>query len=156
MRRPLLHSKTNTQLSSRTESRTKVEYTGLALEKRLRQKRSLNYVNGFTQLDAGTVTCNHTEIDELIQKIKNEFSDLQPYHYPIGIIAKCYLGDDFIVHTLDTRLEIVKHYKKGEALPSEMDRGKSLALHPSYEFIEVYSDTLRAVSSNGNVAIIKR
>ena len=107
-----------------------------------------------TKLDAGGVICNHAQIDELKQAIQNEFPELNPYQYPIGIIAKCYLGNPYEVHTLDIKLDIIQHYKKGEAVPI-LDRGRSLALHPSYEFIEVYNDTLRAVTKSGDVAVIQ-
>ena len=158
MRRPLINTnvkqKTNLSVTPQQISRTTVELTGLALDKRLRQKRSYSYVNSLTKLDAGGVTCNHVQIDELKQAIQNEFPELNPYQYPIGIIAKCYLGNPYEVHTLDIKLDIIQHYKKDEAVPI-LDRGRSLALHPSYEFIEVYNDTLRAVTKSGDVVVIQ-
>ncbi|UTR12031.1 hypothetical protein MM300_06995 [Evansella sp. LMS18] len=158
-RRPLLNTQTNSKVNvkvdSSVETRTMVEYTGLSLDKRLRQKRSHTYVEAMAKLDAGGVQCKHGEVAQLIQEIKNEFPDLQPYQFPIGIIAKCYLGNEYDVHTLDTKLDIIRHYKKGEGVPTELARGKSLALHPGYEFIEVYTDTLRAVNLRGDVSIIK-
>ncbi|GIN88223.1 hypothetical protein J6TS2_46090 [Heyndrickxia sporothermodurans] len=158
MPRPIItnvNKKVNLSVSPKQVSRTTVELTGLALEKRLRQKRSAAYINIISKLDAGGVTCNHTKIEELIQVIQSEFPDINPYQYPIGIIARCYLGKPYEVHTLDVKLEIINHFKKGETLPQQMDRGRSLALHPSYEFIEVYNDTLRAVNRNGDVAVIQ-
>lgn len=158
MRRPLIktnvNQKTNFGVTANQTSRTTVELTGLALDKRLRQKRSPSYVNSLTKLDAGGVMCSNAQIDELKQAIQNEFPDLNPYQYPIGIIAKCYLGNPYEVHTLDIKLDIIHHYKRGEAVPI-LDRGRALALHPSYEFIEVYNDTLRAVTKNGDVAVIQ-
>ncbi|TWT27744.1 hypothetical protein [Planomicrobium sp. CPCC 101110] len=159
MRRPLINTNTsqkiNVSISPSKVSSNKVELTGLALDKRLRQKRSKEYINGITKLDAGGVICSHSDIEELKQTIQNEFPDLSPSQYLIGIISKCYLGKPYVVHTLDLNLDIVKHYEKGESLPASMDRGKGLALHPRYEFIEVYNDSLRAVSENGDVAVIK-
>ncbi|AIE61472.1 hypothetical protein [Bacillus methanolicus] len=159
MRRPIIHTNVNQKVDLSVTpsqvSRTTVELTGLALEKRLRQKRSEAYVNAITKLDAGGVTCSHAQIEELKQAIQSEFPELTPYQYPIGIIAKCYLGNPYEVHTLDVKLDIVQHYKRGEALPPQMDRARSIALHPGYAFIEVYSDTLRAVTKNGDVAVIQ-
>lgn len=147
--------KVNVAVSPEQVSRTKVELTGMALDKRLRQKRSQVYMDCLAKLDAGGVTCSQVQMDELIQAIQNEFPDLTPSQYPIGIIAKCYLGDPYEVHTLDITLDIVEHYKKGEILPSQMDRGRGIALHPNYMLIEIYNDALRAVTMNGDVAVIQ-
>ncbi|MGG4095449.1 hypothetical protein [Paenibacillus lautus] len=108
-----------------------------------------------TKLDVGGAVWSREMIDELIQTISNEFPELKPTQLPIGIIAKCHLGDPFETHILDRALEIVEHYKFGQVLPSGMEKGRALALHPSYDYIEVYSDSLCAVSKNGNVSIIK-
>jgi hypothetical protein len=157
MRRPLINTnqKTNVSVTPSHVNRSKVELSGPALEKRLRQKRSLDYVHAIKKLDAGGVKCSHANMEELLQAIRNEFPELEPYQYPVGIIAKCFLGPPYEVHTLDIKLDIIQHYKKGEVLPEQLNRGKSLALHPSYEFVEVFSDTLRAVTKNGDVAVIK-
>lgn len=159
MRRPIINTninqKVNLNVSTQQVSQNTVELNGMALDKRLRQKRSVSYINSVTKLDAGGVVCSHAKIDELKQAIQNEFPDLNPYQYPIGIIARCYLGNPYEVHTLDIKLDIVEHFKKGDSLPLLMDRGKGLALHPGYEFIEVYNDTLRAVTKNGDVAVIQ-
>ncbi|MED3997540.1 hypothetical protein P4647_23390 [Peribacillus frigoritolerans] len=157
MRRPIINTnqKNNLKVTPSTVNRCKVELSGVALEKRLRQKRSQEYVQAMTKLDTGGVTYSKSSIDELLQAIHNEFPELEPYQYPVGIIAKCYLGHPFEVHTLDLKLDIINHYKKGEAMPQLLDRGRGLALHPSYEFIEIFSDSLRAVTNNGDVSVIK-
>jgi hypothetical protein len=38
-------------------------------------------------------------------------------------------------------------------MPPLFERARALALHPSYAFVEVYSDVLRAVSVDGSVAV---
>lgn len=156
MRRPLINvsQKSDIKLSAEIQNRTTVQ-TGPALEKVLRQRRTKTYIETFTKLDAGEKTCHQHNIDQLIDMIRSEFPDLEPYQFPLGIIARCYLGNPYEVHTLDITLEIIQHYKKGEVLPQLMDRARRLAVHPSYEFIEIYSDTLRAISPNGDVAVIK-
>ncbi|WP_019413915.1 hypothetical protein [Paenisporosarcina sp. TG20] len=161
MKRPMIKTKPDTSqrvdLSVTPEvTRTTVNLTGLALEKRLRKKRSSSYVNAIKKIDAGGVKGSHILIEELKEAILGEFPDLNPYHFPVGIISLCYLGHPYEVHTLNTELEIINHYKKGEALPESMERARVIAQHPSYDFIEVYSDMLRAVSSNGDVSVIKR
>ena len=159
MRRPILNTnvdkKVNIKVSPKQISSTTVELTGMALDKRLRQKRSQAYIDCIAKLDAGGVTCSKAQMDELIQAIQNEFPDLTPYQYPIGIIAQCYLGQPYEVHILDVKLDIVEHYKKGEMLPSQMDRGRGIALHPNYVFIEIYNDTIRAITTNGDVSVIQ-
>lgn len=159
MRRPIINTnvekKVDVTVAPRQASRTTVELTGMALDKRLRQKRSQAYVECVTKLDAGGVTCSQAQIDELIQAIQDEFPDLTPHQFPLGIIARCYLGKSFEVHTLDITLAIVEHYRKGEILPSQMDRARGIALHPSYAFIEVYNDRLHAVTNYGDVAVIQ-
>ncbi|WP_370295274.1 hypothetical protein [Rossellomorea marisflavi] len=161
MRRPILNVKTDVQQQTKwnvrmeTKSETTVQLQGMALDKRLRQKRSSAYMEAVKNLDAGGVTCSQAKMDQLKQVISSEFPDLQPYQMPTGIIAKCYLGRPYEVHTLDMKLDILSHYKKGESLPQFMDRGRRLAMNPNYEYIEIYSDTLRAVTGNGDVSVIK-
>lgn len=149
----------NKQVQVNVESKQKVgttvALTEMELNKRLRQKRSSAYIDAVTKLDAGGVTCSKAKIEELKQAIHKEFPDVPPFQYPIGIISKCYLGDPYEVHTLDITLDIVEHFKVGQALPAQMDRGRGIALHPSYEFIEIYNDMLRAVNRNGDVAVIQ-
>lgn len=159
MRRPLLNvqPKTNTEqiLKTATITRPNIELSGAALEKRLRSKRSDAYTEAMTKLDAGGAVCSQQVIQDLIQAIASEFPELQPHQFPIGIISKCYLGAPYEVHTLDVALEIVEHYKVGQALPAGMERGRSIALHPGYAYVEVFSNAICAVTSAGNVSIIK-
>ena len=50
--------------------------------------------------------------------------------------------------------EIIEHYKSGQSLPGGLEKARSIAMRGGYEFIEVYSDCCRAVSSNGSVSVI--
>ncbi|EGL18098.1 hypothetical protein [Paenibacillus sp. HGH0039] len=155
MRRQILNTTVKRDIEIRPQSGTGVELTGLALDKKRREKRSDAYVNALSQLDGAGAVLDRSKIDQIIQAVANEFSELQPYQFPIGIISKCYLGEPYEVHSLDIRLEIIEHYKKGTALPGGMEKGRSLAVHPGYEFIEIYSDSICAVARNGNVSMIK-
>ncbi|MED1951749.1 hypothetical protein [Brevibacillus centrosporus] len=143
------------ELGTKMTTRTTVELEGLALEKRLRQIRSVTYTGAMTKLDAHGAVCDHRTIRNLIDAIENELPELHPHQWPIGIIAKCYLGAPYEVHTLDVKLEIVEHFKKGEALPKGMERARSLAIHPGYEFIEVYPNSICAIAKNGSVSVIR-
>ncbi|WP_028549013.1 hypothetical protein [Paenibacillus sp. UNC451MF] len=154
MRKPIINAsqKVDLQLKTDTVTRTTVELTGLALEKRLKQKRSQAFVESMVKLDAMGAICDHSKVQELIQSIHNEFGELKPHQFLIGIVAECFLGSPYEVHTLDLRQEIVQHYKVGEPLPSGMEKARELAKHPSYAYIEVYTDHIGAVSSTGYVA----
>ena len=73
----------------------------------------------------------------------------------IGILAKCYLGFPYEVHTLNFTLSsIIEHYKKGQTLPDGMEKARAMAARGVYEYIEVYTDYCCAISSDGTVSII--
>jgi len=107
------------------------------------------------QLDAGGHVHNKKEVNEIINTIKSEFPDVDINGILLGFVAKCYLGAPYEAHTLDLVGEIIEHYKRGETLPGGLDKAKSIALHGGYDFIEVYTDCCRAISSNGSVSVIK-
>ena len=91
--------------------------------------------------------------------LREEFPDLAVENYPLGIVAKCYLGAPFEVHTFDFGAEvlpanIVHHYKTFETLPAPLEMARSLALNPAYAFVEVYTDKLVPVATARTVSII--
>ena len=49
---------------------------------------------------------------------------------------------------------IIEHYKSGHVLPGGLEKARSIAMHGGYDFIEVYVDCCRAISSNGSVSVI--
>lgn len=124
-------------------------------DKILRSKRRAKYIESMTQLDVGCHLQSPQKIKELIDALHAEFPELSLEQMPIGIVAKCYLGKPFEVHTLDVEKEIVQHYKQYESLPLLLEKARSLAMHPSYIFIEVYADSLRAITADGSVSVIK-
>lgn len=141
-----------TELSVNTTSRAR---SGPAeLQARLRQRRSTAYVEAMTRLDAGGHVHSKTATDALMEAIRQEFPDVQIEGWPVGIIAKCFLGAPYEVHTLDCTGSIIQHFKGGETLPQGMERARSLARSDHYAFIEVYTDKLIAVGVNGQTAII--
>lgn len=127
----------------------------LSLDRLLRKSRSKKYVNAIHQLDAGGHVHNQKEVNEIINTIKSEFPDVDINGILLGFVAKCYLGAPYEVHTLDLVGEIIDHYKRRETLPNGLDKARSIAIHGGYEFIEVFTDCCRAISSNGSVSVIK-
>lgn len=158
MPRPLIgisrrQSTTKLDLDARTLIRTAV--TPEQIERRLREKRSPQYMNAVKKLDSGGHTCNKALIDALIEAIRQELPEVTWEQLPAGIIAKCCLGAPYEVHILDISGSIIQHFKSAEPLPPLMERARSLALYGGYEFIEVYQERLRAVKADGSVAVVK-
>ncbi|MGB4468185.1 MAG: hypothetical protein WBH99_01360 [Azovibrio sp.] len=107
------------------------------------------------KLDAGGHVNTRETLEALLCAIRSELPELTIEYLPVGIVAKCYLGPPHEVHTLDRDGSIIRHYKTFEPLPPLMERGRSLALHPGYAFIEIYADKLIAVADNGDTSIVK-
>lgn len=121
----------------------------------LRKTRSAEYVKQFSKLDIGGKTWNLEQMNQALQIFDFEFSELPDESKPVGIVAACDLGAPYEVHTLDMQMETIVHYKKGHKLPSQMEKARGLALHPSYAFVEVYTDHLRVIEKNGEVSVIE-
>jgi hypothetical protein len=157
MRRPIigLHARVETNLDVSPGKQTAIRLEGAALEKRLRLKRSKTFVEAMTRLDVSGVVANKVEVQELIDKIANEFPELAEIQLPLGIVSRCYLGEPYEVHTLSRNLEIVEHFKRGEPLPDGLEKARRLALHPAYAYIEVYTNMMCAVTESGDVSMIK-
>jgi hypothetical protein len=109
-----------------------------------------------TRLDAGTHHADRTALESLIEAITNEFPDLGIEQMPVGIVSQCYLGAPYEVHICDLQGGIIEHFETFRPMPPLFERGRTLSLHPSYVFIEVYPDTLRAVALDGSVSVIER
>lgn len=129
---------------------------GPQLQQRLRQTRSHAYVDAMKRLDAGTHSADRAALESLIDAIANEFPELGIEHRPLGIVSQCYLGAPYEVHICDLAGGIVEHFETFRAMPPLYERARALAGHSSYAFIEVYADTLRAVSADGSVSVIER
>lgn len=159
MPKPILNSyqsQKQTQASNIMTSNLKQsQIDKLSLDRLLRKSRSKEYMDAIHQLDAGGHVHNKKEVNEIINTIKSEFPDVDINGILLGFVAKCYLGAPYEAHTLDLVGEIIEHYKRGETLPGGLDKAKSIALHGGYDFIEVYTDCCRAISSNGSVSVIK-
>jgi hypothetical protein len=128
--------------------------TRAQLESRLRRKRSTGYLEAIRRLDAGTHVADREALKSLLEGISREFPDLSLDQRPLGIVSTCYLGPPYQVHVCDLGGEIIEHYETFRPMPAPFEGARSLALHPSYAFVEVFADGCRAVSPDGAVAWI--
>ncbi len=149
-----------TTQSPTTELKTQIRIdqtlSGPRLAARLRQKRSKSLLDQIGKIDAGHRHHDQQALDQLIAVIGAEFPDLTIEQRPLGIVAKCYLGHPYEVHVCDLAGGIVEHFELGRSMSALFERARSLARHSTYSFIEVYADTLRAVSEDGSVSVIER
>lgn len=124
------------------------------MDRLLRKPRSKAYMEAMRKLDIGSHTINKAQQDEIIQILQEEFPEIQLEGILIGIIAKCYIGPEYDVHTLSLAGGIIHHFHKGESMDPDLARARALAARGTYEFIEVYHDCCRCISANGSVAIV--
>jgi len=108
-----------------------------------------------SRLDAGAHHADRKALDDLIDAITQEFPELGIEQRPLGIVSQCYLGAPYEVHICDFGGGIVEHFETFRSMPPLFERGRTLSLHPSYAFVEIYQDTLRAVSVDGAVSVIE-
>lgn len=164
MPRPLIGSRGDQKLDASTllsathqESREKniEQIDKMQLDRLLRKKRSKRYMDALMKLDAGGHAMNKEEVDSLIADIRAECPEIDLPSLLLGIVAKCYLGEDFEVHSLDMIGRIITHYRAGTPMPDGLEKARSIAFRGGYEFIEVYADCCRAVSSSGEVSVIR-
>lgn len=120
---------------------------------RLRRTRSSRYLEAIRALDAGGQTGAADRIGAIRDAVAAEFPD-GPGSWPLGWVAKCFLGPPFEVHLLDMAGQIVRHFRVGEALPEGMERARRLAASGQYLLIEVFSDKLVAVGADGSTAVL--
>ena len=162
MPKPLLKPQTQVQTDSvlsLTQSRAVNQETAqsdkMKLDRLLRKPRSNAYMNAIKRLDAGGHTRNSQLTKEIIDAIRQEFPELELGGVMLGIVSKCYLGDNYEVHTLDIGGDIIEHFRQGQTLNGGMEKARGIAIRGGYEFIEVYVDCCRAVSSTGSVSVVK-
>lgn len=157
MPRPILGTpqpRVHTSPSAVTPRRSTL--TSVQLQQRLRQKRTVGYVHSMKRIDVGTHIPSRAAMEELIDVISGEFPDLGIDERPIGIVSRCYLGAPYEAHICDMAGEIIEHFETFRPMPPLYERARSLAGHPSYAFIEIYNDVLRAVSVDGDVSVIDK
>jgi hypothetical protein len=158
MLKPQTQSRTDSvpSLKPSQESKQKTNQLDMMkLDRLLRKTRSKPYMDAIQHLDAGGHVCNSQQTKEIIDAIQMEFPEVELSGVLLGIVSKCYLGDDYEVHSLDATGDIIEHFRRGQPLKGGLEKARAIAILGGYEFIEVYSDCCRAVSSNGNVSVIK-
>lgn len=157
LKQPQTQTQTHSILSA-TQNQTQTQQTQqldkMRLDRILRKSRSKEYMDAMHKLDAGGHVHNEHKVNEIINTIRNEFPDLDISGIMLGIVAICYLGNPYEVHTLDISGQIIEHYKAGQILQGGMEKARSIAMRGGYDFVEVYVDCCRAVSSNGSVSVI--
>lgn len=163
MPRPILRTpqKSETQTNSilsatcNQEQKQKTQQIDkMKLDRLLRQPRSKAYMDAMHKLDAGGHVHNQAKVDSIINTIRQEFPEIELSGILLGYVSICYLGIPYEVHTLDVAGGIIEHYKAGETLPNGMEKARGIAMRGGYDFIEVYVDCCRAISSNGTVSVI--
>lgn len=126
----------------------------LRLDRLLRKPRSQAYMNAIHKLDAGGHVHNQSKVNDILSAIRDEFPDVEIEAILLGVVAICYLGNPYEVHTIEPGVGIIEHYPAGRVLPNGMEKARSLAMRGGYDFIEVYVDCCRCVSEDGSVAVI--
>ncbi|WFR58365.1 hypothetical protein QA584_04660 [Anaerocolumna sp. AGMB13025] len=157
MPKPIFNTKQKEiqQIDLHQDTMTKCRLDPVLLERRLREKRSSKYMEMMKQLDISGTQMDQSKFQEFLDTFHSEFADIDYQDQLLGIVAKCYLGKPYEVHTLDLTGDIVVHYKAGENMPGLLNRARSLAMHGDYHFIEVYTDCLRAIKADGSVTVAK-
>lgn len=157
LRQPQTQQRTNTILSltqSQQQTQQTQQMNKMMLDRLLRKTRSKEYMQAMHTLDSGGHVHNQHKVNEIIDTIRNEFPEVELSDIMLGIVSICYLGKPYEVHTLDITGRILEHYKSGQMLPGGLEKARSIAMRGGYDFIEVYVDCCRAISSNGSVSVV--
>lgn len=157
LKQPQTHTQSESILSA-TQNQSQKQQTQqmdkMKIDRLLRKTRSKEYMDALHKLDAGGHVHNQHKVNEIINTIRNEFPEVEISGVLLGFVSICYLGKPYEVHTLDLSGQIIEHYKSGQTLPGGLEKARSIALRGGYDFIEVYVDCCRCVSSTGAVSVI--
>lgn len=163
MPRPILRTPRKEEMETRNllsasyqreEKRQMKQMDKLQMDRLLRKTRSKEYMETMHKLDAGGHVHNQEKVKEIINAIKQEFPEVEIEGILLGCVSVCYLGKPYEVHALDITGGILEHYKAGQMMPGGLEKARGIAMHGGYDFIEVYVDCCRAISSNGTVSVI--
>ena len=155
--RPQQEQQQQVELSLQPQTRAKAntQLNQMQIDRVLSRKRSKKYMDAVARLDAGGHMHNQNMVNAMIQIIREELPEIEIDMGPQGIVAKCFLGAPYEVHTLDVTGNIIEHYETYRRMPGLLERARGLAKSGNYAFIEVYANALRAVKEDGTVATIK-
>ncbi|MBR5826389.1 MAG: hypothetical protein IKY78_04820 [Clostridia bacterium] len=157
LRQPQSQTQTESILSATQQPRNTQkmqQIDKMKLDRLLRKSRSKEYMDAIHRLDAGGHVHNQNKVNEIIEAIRQEFPEVELSGMLLGFVSICYLGVPYEVHILDVTGHIIEHYKRGEALPNGLEKARSIAMRGGYDFIEVYVDCCRCISSDGTVSVI--
>lgn len=145
----ILFKTNDAKLESNTEQTERFQRT-FRSDRDVLKKRSEKYIKLFSSLDAKNVA-NVQGWNQLMDAVKEEFGTAELDSLPLGVVAKCFLGDQYEVHILDlSASQIIKHFKTGEVMPGDFEKARTLATHNAYAFIEVYTDKLVLIRADGS------
>lgn len=113
------------------------------------------YLDLLHHLDAGAHVQTRDALQERIDLLRAELSRLA--ERPLGLLAPCYLGEDFEVHLLDLSGEsILAHFRRREPLPPAFEAARALAASRRYEAIEIYPNHYRCIREDGSTLKVDR
>lgn len=145
----ILFKPEDTKLKSEANSNQQLQ-TSFRCDKDILKKRSANYVRLFSSLDTKALT-DVKGWKELMDAVYEEFGTAELASLPLGIVSKCFLGEPYEVHIIDfSGSQIIKHFKVREVMPSDFEKARTLAIHNSYAFVEVYKDKLVLIREDGS------
>jgi hypothetical protein len=118
-----------------------------------RHRRSPELVRRISQLDVQT---DPNAFFEVLAELSDKYGEI------LGLFSRCYLGDGYIDHRLDTEpggwqansgdqaFDILEHYRASDVVPDPFSAARTLAAHSAYAYIEVYDGgRLVPIYSNG-------
>lgn len=155
MPKPIINSNFNQETNFANSLSISPKTTFESPELAYRRKRSQQYIDILKGFDILGHNITQDKINSIINAIKMELPELSVNDLPIGIVAKCYLGEPYEVHTLSLiGGMIIEHYKQGQALSEDLEKARTLANNENYAFIEVYKTKLIAIKEDGTASII--
>ena len=157
LNRPQTQTKSESVLSTtqqRVNNQQTKQMSKMEMDRLLRKTRSKEYMEAMHKLDAGGHVHNQAKVNEIIDVIRQEFPEVQLSGILLGFVSICYLGRPYEVHVLDITGGIIEHYVSGQPMPGGLEKARAIAMRGGYDFIEVYADCCRCVSSNGSVSVI--
>lgn len=123
--------------------------TGFISDREVLKKRSKKYLDLIAGLDSKSLS-DTKGMNALINAIQEEFGTAELTSLPIGIVAKCFLGHPYEVHTLDlSGSQIIKHYKASETMEADFEKARTVAQHNAYAMIEIYKDKIILIREDG-------
>lgn len=169
MPKPILNNNFDNNEILKSKEMLDEKMTFKSPELAFRKQRPANYVEILKDLDVYGQVIPPEKMKELVEAVKDACPEIILEDTFLGVLGKCYLGGSYDVHTLSinevfgfdevTNLPgygrlILKHYKKNEPLPAELEKGRNLAKNPSYAFVEIYKTKVIAINNDGSTAII--